>query len=403
MGTVVKHSYTRGSRTASRSAAHAQYAANRPGEDRPPIGGRPFFDEHRADYPLSNTLNWLADLNQSNFDVMHRMMFSPGLDGVDIADYTREVMNDLGRAKGLDLNWRGVVHENTAHPHSHVMIYGVDKNGRQVSFNKDDYKNARESGDDYLNREHGLDRYLDRESHYLLNRHDYHRSGDDLFMSMFRDKKEHESDPARVAREFREFEDNLHKPEERSQDLYYVYGKQRVIEDSGRLSDFHGTYTAAMERQRLNQFSQEHPDRAEETNRSLNYLNESKIDFRIEDLFKNSENNSRDMEQKQRDMESNLRDQNKDPKDFENAHHGAGSGENHAPKRDPHEVDEQHDDDRDKEPEELKEPNAPTYMEPPPRERAESPPSESESKPTAKEEGLKRDEEEDANRGGIWR
>jgi hypothetical protein len=70
-------------------------------------------------------------------------------------------MTELGRAKGLDLTWFAVKHENTEHAHAHVIVLPRDLNGRRVRFYKTDYTKIKELGDSYLIRNRLLSR--DRE------------------------------------------------------------------------------------------------------------------------------------------------------------------------------------------------------------------------------------------------
>jgi hypothetical protein len=61
-------------------------------------------------------------------------------------------MHELGQQKGLELEWYAVEHRNTSNPHSHVVVMGTDRNGRQVKLSKDDYTKLKEKGDQYLKR-----------------------------------------------------------------------------------------------------------------------------------------------------------------------------------------------------------------------------------------------------------
>jgi hypothetical protein len=72
-------------------------------------------------------------------------------------------MHDLGRQKGLELEWYAVEHRNTVNPHAHVVVMGQDKNGRQVKLSKQDYTKLREAGDRYLERNKLLEKEKLRE------------------------------------------------------------------------------------------------------------------------------------------------------------------------------------------------------------------------------------------------
>jgi hypothetical protein len=135
------------------------------------------------------------------------LILSPGLNAVDLQDYTREIMDKLGSEKGLDLTWYAVKHENTENNHAHVVVLGLDKNGVEVSFGRRDLDRIRDLGDRYIEREHQLERYLQRETDRVLlsrdGKYDYDRQGDQEFQRLvgdvYRQREEIEpvSEPAR--------------------------------------------------------------------------------------------------------------------------------------------------------------------------------------------------------------
>src|SRR5690242_10867417 len=57
----------------------------------------------------------------------HRMILSPA-DTEPVTDWhhwTRDVMNDLQRHLKTELHWCAVVHQNTDHPHVHIVLRGT--------------------------------------------------------------------------------------------------------------------------------------------------------------------------------------------------------------------------------------------------------------------------------------
>ncbi len=56
-------------------------------------------------------------------------------------------MQKLGGEKGLDLQWVGVEHNNTNHHHINVVVFGKDKNGKDVRIDKKDYPKIKDYGD----------------------------------------------------------------------------------------------------------------------------------------------------------------------------------------------------------------------------------------------------------------
>jgi type IV secretory pathway VirD2 relaxase len=138
---------------AGRISAHVDYLQNRPGHDRED-GPRKFFNDERDGISGLEIKRELQEQGYSKV-VAHKLTLSPGLDGVDVDAYTRRVMQEIQDEKGLDLKWWSVRHENTDHDHAHVVIAGLDKNGRDVNFSKDDYQKLREIGDQYLQADKG--------------------------------------------------------------------------------------------------------------------------------------------------------------------------------------------------------------------------------------------------------
>jgi hypothetical protein len=199
-------------------------------------------------------------------------------------------MEKLERDKGLELEWRAVVHENTDHKHVHVVILGTDKDGHLVRFDKDDYRRLRQYGDEYLEREHKLERYLDREMETLLRSKEYDRGGDEAFKQLLygeladreRKKRERDEDPERDRREFERLDEDLSRVFNKKPELYPTRGEQRIREQAGRLAEYHGDYTSAMAIERLEKIAQENPERAESIAEEIEYMHEMSKENRID-------------------------------------------------------------------------------------------------------------------------
>ncbi len=106
-------------------------------------------------------LNWRpiakAMMQERAGDIyFHRMILSPA-DDEPIADWqgwTRAVMSDLEKRLGKSLNWYATHHQNTAHPHMHIILQGtgIDREtGRAapVILNPQDFKFLRDKGREY--------------------------------------------------------------------------------------------------------------------------------------------------------------------------------------------------------------------------------------------------------------
>lgn len=150
----VKHSYIRASDTAvGRAEAHVNYLAFRPGKDKEGKK-REFFSSDRERVDGEEVKEAIE--KQPKYGVLaHKFILSPGVEGADVQQYTKAVMHDLSRRKGVELDWYGIVHENTTNPHCHVIVMGKGKEGRTYKIAKTDHRQIREEGDRYL-RERGL-------------------------------------------------------------------------------------------------------------------------------------------------------------------------------------------------------------------------------------------------------
>ena len=56
---------------------------------------------------------------------------------------TKEFVAGIQEELGVQFDWFGAVHENTAHPHTHLVFRGVDTNGRELNIPKRFYKERR--------------------------------------------------------------------------------------------------------------------------------------------------------------------------------------------------------------------------------------------------------------------
>ena len=167
MRSVAKHSYIKGASGKARAKAHVNYIQYRRGEDRENGKPREFFSQDKDRIQGREVKQEISRLERSKV-VVHKVILSPGVQGVDMERYTREVLKETGREKGLDLNWRAVVHRNTDHDHAHVIVFGKDKNGREVTFDRDDYAKLREAGDRYLERNHYHERFMARDTDRVM-------------------------------------------------------------------------------------------------------------------------------------------------------------------------------------------------------------------------------------------
>lgn len=97
----------------------------------------------------------------------HKIVLSPSEEEpvLDWRQWTREVMADLEETQQKELHWYAVRHENTAHPHVHVVVAGAGydwETGEKttVKLTRQDYEQLRESGHNHS--EYAWERHLEK-------------------------------------------------------------------------------------------------------------------------------------------------------------------------------------------------------------------------------------------------
>lgn len=129
---------------------HVKYIQHRPGKDLEE-GGRDVFTDTEDSADAKEMRTKIREYEGRGV-VIHKLTLSPEVSPNDPKEFTREVMQQLGSEKGLDLEWWAVTHNNTDHRHIHVVVLPNDKEGRLVRFDKEDYDLMKEFGDRYLER-----------------------------------------------------------------------------------------------------------------------------------------------------------------------------------------------------------------------------------------------------------
>lgn len=134
-GAVVKFSYKSLTKDRGVLAAHAGYiarnGAGKEGED--PILFSHDKDEISKDEFVEKTKKSLQC--EKNF---LKLILSPENPNVDLIDHTKKVIKYLENQHDFKLNWQAAIHQNTANPHVHLIIRGVQlKSRKPVRFRKD--------------------------------------------------------------------------------------------------------------------------------------------------------------------------------------------------------------------------------------------------------------------------
>lgn len=66
-----------------------------------------------------------------------KFIISPESQHVDVEALARTLVKRMEAAAGRKFSWLAVVHKDTAHKHAHLLINGVDREGREVRFSRD--------------------------------------------------------------------------------------------------------------------------------------------------------------------------------------------------------------------------------------------------------------------------
>jgi len=160
---VVRHKFIKGRGRGAqgkvvaigKALAHVRYIQHRPGPDRDP-GGRELFSEAEDHVDSKEMRKLIKELGDSRV-VIHKLTLAPEINPEDKKAFTREVMQQLGRDKGQDLQWFATKHDNTEHHHIHVVLLGRDQNGTEVRIDLKDIDKVKEYGERYLERCHPLE------------------------------------------------------------------------------------------------------------------------------------------------------------------------------------------------------------------------------------------------------
>jgi len=107
-----------------------------------------------------------------------RIFLSPESPNVDNKALAEQFIKKLEKMTGYRLYWQGACHYNTAHPHAHLLINGIDQQGREVNIPRDIVTVfMREHARDICTSQVGLrtQRDLDREKEQELSSHRFTR------------------------------------------------------------------------------------------------------------------------------------------------------------------------------------------------------------------------------------
>jgi hypothetical protein len=112
-----------------RLSAHLKYIEFRSREGNEHREDRYIFSKEQDHVSRREALNGTME-HTSRSVSFHKIVLSPGANEPvrDWQEWTRNVMGDLEERQGKELHWYAVHHENTEHPHVHVVLAGAGDN-----------------------------------------------------------------------------------------------------------------------------------------------------------------------------------------------------------------------------------------------------------------------------------
>jgi type IV secretory pathway VirD2 relaxase len=143
--------------------AHGRYVA-REGATRAVDPGPAGFDGHRESVDI---VERLGSWQRAGDERMWKLIISPEFgERIDLQLLTRELMGRVARnLGGAELEWVAVAHYNTEHPHVHVALRGVDREGLAVRFRREDVRQGiRDVAEDLCTQQLGYRTQMDAEA-----------------------------------------------------------------------------------------------------------------------------------------------------------------------------------------------------------------------------------------------
>ncbi|MGI8961165.1 MAG: DUF3363 domain-containing protein [Bryobacteraceae bacterium] len=137
--------------------AHGRYIARESAATEPTAAG---FDAQKSGIDMASRLeSWQAARDQR----MWKVIISPEFgDRVDLMRLTRDLMNTVEKDLTAPLEWVAVAHFNTEHPHVHVALRGIGRDGKEIRLPRDYVKNGiRSAAEDLCTRQLGHRTSLD--------------------------------------------------------------------------------------------------------------------------------------------------------------------------------------------------------------------------------------------------
>lgn len=135
---------------------HLKYVQYRGRAEQESRADRQFFNAEKDGLNWRSAAKSVMQGERAGDVYYHRMILSPA-ENEPISDWkawTRAVMGDLEQRLGKSLNWYAVNHQNTEHPHMHIVMQGTGRDlqmerATPVLLNPQDFKFIKEKGREY--------------------------------------------------------------------------------------------------------------------------------------------------------------------------------------------------------------------------------------------------------------
>ena len=98
-----------------------------------------YMQQKNKDEVMDKPVLWGSNLSEyeAKKSALHfKFIISPEDDGIDIQYLTRKFILRVENLTGYKLLWEAAIHKDTAHPHAHVCINGLDATGQEIRFSK---------------------------------------------------------------------------------------------------------------------------------------------------------------------------------------------------------------------------------------------------------------------------
>src|SRR3984885_5012243 len=123
-----------GNRTSGQWKAHGKYLSRESATQRA-AQREAGFDESQQKLDVAHQLdNW----QQAGDPRLWKIILSPEFgEKLDVQQLTRRVMAGVEKEIGAGVEWIAVAHYNTGHPHAHIAVRGIDRQGGEIRLPKE--------------------------------------------------------------------------------------------------------------------------------------------------------------------------------------------------------------------------------------------------------------------------